>query len=428
MPLDFRARSFPWAKRLFSSKTTTSTIIQNNINTLWDKIKTNRSNNNTRTRNECNSIRQLISLLLDLWIATKYESNPWRIVPLRSNEYSTTSRYRNKFYTYRVLTGLIYDLHSLGYLEIKKGVYSGNLKRMSRIRLTSKCDEIVSEWKLEYINCTNDDEEIIILRADKENNETGGLIEYMDTDETNLMRVRLQQINKVLCDADIGVVDIEVDTSCRKMKRIFNNGTFEQGGRIYGGFWQTLSQRVDDQGWEHLHREKIRIKEEEVTELDFKSYAPSIMYALEHKPRPEDAYNISGYDRDIVKKALVIMPNSSSRRSVYTSLSKKFNISRPSKLVKAVEDAHQDIAHYFFNPEAGMKVMRKDSDIAFDILYDMNVERNIVCLGIHDSFIVQRQHRGVLQEVMTRSYKKHLSVYEEDRLIYDPRVDVDIKY
>ncbi len=73
----------------------------------------------------------------------------------------------------------------------------------------------------------------------------GRLCNYTDTAQTVAMRLRLDRINHVLAGADIGStrpphVHIDFDDDevpiGQRLYRLFNDGTFQHGGRFYGGW------------------------------------------------------------------------------------------------------------------------------------------------------------------------------------------------
>jgi len=81
-------------------------------------------------------------------------------------------------------------------------------------------------------------------------------------------------------------------------------------------------------------------------------------------------------------------------------------ITEAKQLIKAFKDAHPKIAHRFCTGDVGMKLMNKDSKIALDIVQHFT-NQGIPILCVHDSFLVQEQHRDELEKVMKRAYKKH---------------------
>ena len=37
-----------------------------------------------------------------------------------------------------------------------------------------------------------------------------------------------------------------IDVTQKRLRRIFNNGSFQQGGRFYGGWWQNIPKLCDN--------------------------------------------------------------------------------------------------------------------------------------------------------------------------------------
>lgn len=68
--------------------------------------------------------------------------------------------------------------------------------------------------------------------------------EYEDTPETHKMRQELQAINQWLAHATLHTDAQQddgspIDTQKRTLQRIFNNGSFDEGGRLYGASGRT---------------------------------------------------------------------------------------------------------------------------------------------------------------------------------------------
>jgi hypothetical protein len=111
----------------------------------------------------------------------------------------------------------------------------------------------------------------------------------------------MQAINAHLRSADIEVMDGAVDGFRRKLRRIFSNGSFESGGRLYGGFWL--------EGLKAEERlRSIRIDRQPIVELDYGQCALRILNGIAGAQPPEgDLYAVPGLahaDRDDVKTLL----------------------------------------------------------------------------------------------------------------------------
>jgi hypothetical protein len=91
---------------------------------------------------------------------------------------------------------------------------------------------------------------VLVLRAPKRHsNSIAEYQEYEDDEATLALRQQMADINAWLDTADISCSHPKVDPAYRRLRRIFNNSDFAQGGRLYGGFWQAMS---SDERQEHI--------------------------------------------------------------------------------------------------------------------------------------------------------------------------------
>jgi len=86
-------------------------------------------------------------------------------------------------------------------------------------------------------------QEVIHLKRTKEDHwDEGELIEYDDTPETVAFREHVQSINAWLQAAEIDFDEYQspegqpVDPHDRQLRRVFTQGRFDSGGRLFGGF------------------------------------------------------------------------------------------------------------------------------------------------------------------------------------------------
>ena len=68
-----------------------------------------------------------------------------------------------------------------------------------------------------------------------------------------------------------------------------------------------------------------------------------------------------------------------------------------------LKEKHAPIADKFHS-EAGIKLQRRESDIALSIIRNLK-EKGIVCLPVHDSFIVDVEREDELRSEMNSVYK-----------------------
>ena len=207
-----------------------------------------------------------------------------------------------------------------------------------------------------------------------------------------------------------------------QVKVVFSNSDFTCGGRIYNagiGDWQSMPQ---------LQRATIRIDNCRTVELDFNSFHISMLYALADKQISGDPYTsvASRALRPVVKKLLLTVLNASSIREAASSMVNQVQILQQRPLLKErdlkflraylnckpnwydlinrLKVAHPVIGQYFCSG-AGLHLQRIDSEIMRDVLVGLS-ERNIPCLPVHDSAIVQYFREADLRREMQLAYCK----------------------
>ena len=99
----------------------------------------------------------------------------------------------------------------------------------------------------------------------------------------------LQQTAKGKTDSYFGDAGrpIELDFLYhRRLHRVFNNGTLDDGGRFYGGWWQNIPSH---------NRKRITINWHPTVEVDYSSMHPNMLYAMEGTSAPTDCYALDGF-------------------------------------------------------------------------------------------------------------------------------------
>jgi hypothetical protein len=267
----------------------------------------------------------------------------------------------------------------------------------------------INESKLTYLDLTLEKtKNVIELRETKAHGQPRGrLIKYPETELTTQYRDEMEQINAFLRDADICYQgNKDIDDSRVELKRIFNNSSFEQGGRLYGAFWLNLSSE---------DKKEITIDDEWVISLDYGQMAVRLAYSLAKAPIDfGDGYLIPDWEkaREATKKLINVMLNSTSSHdwSVPKKVQKLYpyreNIER--HLLADIYSFHKPIAH-LFGGQYGMKFMFLESEILIDVLMELNC-KGIVALPIHDCILVKESAQKTAKEVMLRIFKQHTSL------------------
>jgi len=334
-------------------------------------------------------------------------------------------------------------------IELRKGAHFKDHGFPTKLRMTKALAELLEPLSLEAINQltqrrTNNtspgvDPQSTAFQALflKENdpllrlkNERKKIVEFEPTAETDSMQERLvrfndfielQWIDLLLPDYEFqeivnGAYEKSVEPDefgetpdpnmrrvdlvfQRRLYRVFNNGTFEEGGRFYGGWWQNIPRR---------YRKFITINWAPIIELDFSNMQAAMLYAKEGLAIEEDAYSIDGIDRQyrpLIKRTFFKLINAEGRVKAprRTALPDGWTWAQ---LQEAIRDKHAPIADYF-NTGIGIQLQRIDADIAEEVVMTM-MERDILVLPVHDSFLAYPAQKDALKDVMATAYRNHM--------------------
>jgi hypothetical protein len=333
-------------------------------------------------------------------------------VPLSRNAYKADSN-PSVF-----IVDLVKILYEKQYIEIKKGFNCKN-KNDSRVTRIWKTDKLKNELffsknsNVEHYHIV-DDHELIILRDDSKKKQS---VKFRNSKYTNQLRKDIAFINvvnrrfEVVCHSEKQPISLTTD-----LHAVFNNRSFEDGGRLYTG----------KRGYQGLYREDrslITINGNETVELDYSGLHPHILYANVGIQAEGDQYKMVNPDeklRPVLKNALLTLLNADSEKDMVRAgtyfLNKNYELKNVMRernltiydLLKWFKTAHQKISHFFCTGQ-GVKLMNIDSDIAKGVLLHFANE-NEACLCIHDSFIVESKNENYLKNIMIEYYEKIISL------------------
>ena len=257
----------------------------------------------------------------------------------------------------------------------------------------------------------SDEQESIVLRSTKTpGQEVAEAVEYTDTKQTDTLRAEMNSINAYLAKADISCEYHNTNPNDRYLRRIFNNNSFNQGGRLYGGFWQRLMSEIR---YEH-----IRINKDMIAECDYGQMSILLLYAEAgaQGQLPEgDLYDLSAYGipqecRPGIKKVMQAIINSpdmpkrlptGTRKHIPTNISLK-------DILAAIQKKHP-VIYPLMTSNLGMQIFRKESDILVDVLLTLQ-EYDVVALPIHDAVLVADEDKETAVKVMKEVFQKHTGI------------------
>ena len=260
----------------------------------------------------------------------------------------------------------------------------------------------------------SDEQEPIVLRSIKRpGKEVAEAVEYTDTQETDTLKAEMNSINAYLAHADISCEYHNTNPNDRYLRRIFNNNSFDQGGRLYGGFWQRLMSEIR---YEH-----IRIKKDMIAECDYGQMSILLLYAEvgAQDQLPEgDLYDLTAYGipqecRSGIKKVMQAIINSpdipkrlpkGARKHIPTNISLK-------DILAAIQKKHP-VIYPLMTSNLGMQLFRKESDILVDLLLTLQ-KNDVVALPIHDAVLVADEDKETAVRVMKEVFQKHMGIIPE---------------
>jgi hypothetical protein len=375
--------------------------------------------------------RHLTHFVLEAYRTYKASPELAMGVHLGKGYYEKTDRYHPNHLAYRPVEHVTDFLEAADYLELPfgKSTYQPDpAKRITtryraKTELVALCDE---HGINPYMIVPYEDPEVIILRKKKKHGQsTGDLVDYEETSFTRLSRKNLKKINKYIADHHINLdisdeqeavlrlrmleqddpaKDKYLDYTKLRMTRIFNNSSFEQGGRFYGPWWQQIPS-----DFRHL----ITINSKRTVELDYSGMHFAIMYAALGMDTPmEDPYDLDGYGghlRGHIKKAFNIIVNCAGRKQAIGTIDGRIEKGELSaelgdgdRLIQAFIDTHPLIKDKIASGE-GVYGQFTDSRIAERIMLK-GIDIGLCILPIHDGFITTAGDEFVLETLMDQAF------------------------
>lgn len=366
-------------------------------------------------------------IVANLFAAWATRGNPFLVTPMRSSDYAPGSRLRALWLKFRPTTAAVHALHQAGFVELHRGIHFASGKRRTRIRAKEKLVSLFVKHRFNLDSIEAQNRALVELRGAKINGAQGRPIDISRgayAAQARPFTESMKRINAALCSASIELHLAEQDYIEHYVKRpggkkapipphplhnrlcrVFNV-SFDFGGRFYRHWVQGLPREL---------RRYIRINGEPVMELDFKAIHPTLLYAERGLTIGGEVYVPHGWPyefRPVFKLLMLAAINADDLGDAVKGARHDLRCDpdllaafpeclRDSWLVPAFEalaDLHKPIAEAFFTG-AGLRLQRKDSEIAERVMLTL-LDRGVVAVPIHDSFLVAHPHTDALREAM----------------------------
>lgn len=357
--------------------------------------------------------KHLLTLLANLYAA--WDDDPTLAVALSmtNSGYKAKSRY-NPVKVSNQLIQIVNRLAELGFLHGATGFSDprSGVGRTSRVWPSDLLAALFSQARLQGASCLLVAEtEVLILKSSD-----GRAVEYDDTSATRAMRSALRAYNSLLERTFIDIPELDhpgvplssggslrISQRDKLVRRVFNRGSWDKGGRFYGGWWQNCPK-----SW----RQRIYINDQPTIEDDYSGLHVVMLYAWKGidywaKFGPgEDPYRIDcppdfvgdvNQCRAYAKSLLLMAINADTDKAAFGAfragmrdrkdpIGATFKDAQLTVMLDALKAKHAPIAEYI-GAGAGIDLMNQDAMITGEIIRSF-VEARRPILTIHDSYIV----------------------------------------
>lgn len=386
-------------------------------NQLWPLVMGHLS----ESRKKPHGVEYVFRSLIANFVSSTQVGEPILIVPRNKSFFSAMSRYRASQATYGNATKALDAMVSSGLITQELGSgkhkvtydYHGDLKcvrEATRVRPTDyliQCLTPVLTRPIHTLAQWREDTQVIHLRTktqDKGKASSTEQVPYEDTSMTSAFRAEVRRINQHLKDHPCHYSgQRRVNLMHDHVTRIFNNGDWNQGGRLYD-YWPMNLPKGE--------RHYLSIDGEPLADLDFGSCFVALLHVYdgtEFDPDAPDPFKIEGYEelRDVIKQCAYSILNASRRIKNYPEDVAQEDRSRPPLRWKEMEELiflHIPLFQQYAYTSVGLTLMRKESDILIAVLLEL-IERGIGFIPMHDGIMIPESEKQITRDLMLRHYR-----------------------
>jgi len=386
-----------------------------------------------KRKNPSKNKSQLKTLIVNLYKNYLDDKTRYVSIYLGKSYYENLESRYNKLFISSIMIDIVHALDELGFIRLNLGYYSLKKSRISRIIGTDKLFKLFTKHQFspEMIQISRE-KELIVMRDFIDGKKVD--ISYEDNSLTTQWRDDLKKYNDLLAKTYIDIPEfsddgitlpskrnknqtytISLNQSDKVVQRIFNNNSWADGGRFYGGWWQRIPSH---------YRARIHFSNMPTSELDFSGLHINLLYRINKQklnmPDPYDikGIGVDGLNRQIVKIILLQIINAKSRQSAIKSIRQTINFDPTLyeyvyenqldyiSFIDEVLKTHKVIKEYFFSGQ-GIKLQNFDAMMAEKVInHFTNLDIPVLC--IHDSFLIGANKTKDLEKVMTEKFEQVL--------------------
>jgi hypothetical protein len=370
-------------------------------------------------------------LLLDLYVCWSTDPNLKIMFSRDNNAYKAKSRY-NELHIGKKIIAVADVLVAEDWIYEVRGFNDrvSGVGFQSRLAPSDRLISFFEEAKFhKFFVQSHPDRETVVLRSgDKVNVEN-----YEDNRISKRSRSILKDYNALLDRTHIDIESLHqpqisighgkksmclpISQSNKFVRRIFNDESWNKGGRFYGGWWQRCPKQ---------YRINITLDDIPTAELDFSGLHIVLLYALEGinywADIAEDPYEVEPkipFDTDIdlratAKLLLLTALNSDDEKITFGAfrshagsniLQKKLTDIELKSMLDALRLKHPKIEHKLAEG-VGKDLMFIDSQITELLIERFTYHYECPILTIHDSYVVPFGYDDILKQEMEIAFEK----------------------
>lgn len=224
------------------------------------------------------------------------------------------------------------------------------------------------------------------------------LVHYQDNTQSNDLRQEMERVNSYLNQAGLtfeGEPQAPVFLHrCFLLRDPDTPTTFNLTGRLAGGFWMNLPSR---------ERYKLRLRGEEIVDLDFSAMFAYLAYLRSGKDIPDnDPYTIPGLEhhRNGAKLTLLsLLSRANDMRRVTPELKAAIPEGWTARQLQEATTLHHPHIVHLFGTDVGVDLMFTESQILMTLLNKL-AKRDIPALPMHDGIMVPMGETNAATEAM----------------------------
>ena len=394
-------------------------------------------------RNETLTKKHLWLLIKDLAINWLQSDTQYLAIGLNKNDYRPGEIYHRLGFKYDPMHKVMKIFEEDGLIEIHRGFNdrARGIGYRTRFRASPMLVDMFNDFgvraDIERVYPITKPLDPIQIR-----DENKRPIDFVPTPQIKVMIDEVARYNEALEQAYIDVslegyeFSVKIDLTKKFVRRVFNNNTIEQGGRLANAWWLDCPSDI---------RSRILLRHLETVEFDLKALHPVLLYAEQgidyFAEVGDDPYSVcdvaailnrplrdaeGGIFRRVFKQIFLVLINNVDEEIAKAAYWNEVRLANkkakkegrplpyPSRMPSeqlyllwdSFKEAHAVIGDHFAGSgnvtPASMRLMRIDSDYIMRVLMRM-LDKGKICLSVHDSLIVQFPDQEfasqILQEV-----------------------------